>query len=386
MELLARLMARMTESKTQEPQADGSPKPNIALCLSGGGFRATFFHLGVIKLLIDCGELEKVTHIFSVSGGSILAAHLALNWEKYLSSKGKNDLFVEISSELGRFGLLDVRGRIVRRWLLFGWLSQYRRIGQLEFYYSKLFLESKLNELPENPQFHFLATSMTTGNLCCFKREHFLYTKELPEGKLAVIRDPIGSLPLATAVAASSAFPPLFPPLNLTQERLNIAKPEINYPDRLTDGGVFDNIGIAHLRRLAQIKEMKFDKIIISDASAMFGYKTSSHFWWIVSRTARMADILMERVAQLESLIFYQDSSSIIKISIDQLVDKNTTNSKVLLESNVAHSSSSPFYIQDKDVQPYLKQVRTDLDRFSIEFNGYPSSSWIWSSTKRNSR
>jgi predicted acylesterase/phospholipase RssA len=55
----------------------------MGLALSGGGFRGTLFHLGVVRFLRDAGVLRDVTHITSVSGGSILAAHLVLNWERY---------------------------------------------------------------------------------------------------------------------------------------------------------------------------------------------------------------------------------------------------------------------------------------------------------------
>ena len=53
----------------------------IGLALSGGGFRATLYHLGLVRFLRDAGLLRQVTHITSVSGGSIIAAHLALNWD-----------------------------------------------------------------------------------------------------------------------------------------------------------------------------------------------------------------------------------------------------------------------------------------------------------------
>jgi predicted acylesterase/phospholipase RssA len=58
----------------------------LGLALSGGGLRATVFHLGVVRFLRDAGLLRDVTHIASVSGGSILGAHLALNWEPYNAS------------------------------------------------------------------------------------------------------------------------------------------------------------------------------------------------------------------------------------------------------------------------------------------------------------
>ena len=48
--------------------------PRLGLALSGGGFRATLFHLGVVRFLRDAGALQNITEIASVSGGSILAA------------------------------------------------------------------------------------------------------------------------------------------------------------------------------------------------------------------------------------------------------------------------------------------------------------------------
>lgn len=46
----------------------------IGLALSGGGFRAVAFHLGVLRALHDRGVLDRVEVISSVSGGSIIAA------------------------------------------------------------------------------------------------------------------------------------------------------------------------------------------------------------------------------------------------------------------------------------------------------------------------
>ncbi len=47
--------------------------PNsVGLSLSGGGFRATLFHLGAIRRLNEFEILPKLTTVSSVSGGSIL--------------------------------------------------------------------------------------------------------------------------------------------------------------------------------------------------------------------------------------------------------------------------------------------------------------------------
>src|SRR5262245_42128978 len=55
--------------------------PGIGLCLSGGGYRAMLFHLGSIWRLYETGMLRKVVRISSVSGGSITAGVLGLNWK-----------------------------------------------------------------------------------------------------------------------------------------------------------------------------------------------------------------------------------------------------------------------------------------------------------------
>src|SRR5437773_1603118 len=57
--------------------APAEQRSGIALCLSGGGFRAALFHLGAVRRMNELAVLSQITAISSVSGGSILAAHLA---------------------------------------------------------------------------------------------------------------------------------------------------------------------------------------------------------------------------------------------------------------------------------------------------------------------
>ena len=97
----------------------------IGLALSGGGFRATLFHLGMIRFLREANILPQVTHITSVSGGSILAAHLVLNWQRY---NGSLEEFDAAAAELIRFVQLDVRNRVVRRYPLAMPLRALRRL------------------------------------------------------------------------------------------------------------------------------------------------------------------------------------------------------------------------------------------------------------------
>src|SRR5579885_2824390 len=57
-------------------------KLNVGLALSGGGFRATLFHIGSLWRLNQLGWLRRLDVITSVSGGSIIAGVLARNWSE----------------------------------------------------------------------------------------------------------------------------------------------------------------------------------------------------------------------------------------------------------------------------------------------------------------
>src|SRR4051794_2519427 len=59
---------------------EGPPEKGIALCLSGGGYRAMVFHVGALWRLNEAGILRKLRRVSSVSGGSITAAVLGMNW------------------------------------------------------------------------------------------------------------------------------------------------------------------------------------------------------------------------------------------------------------------------------------------------------------------
>src|SRR4051794_25996570 len=230
----------------------------IGLALSGGGFRATLYHLGLVRFLRDAGLLSQVTHITSVSGGSVFAAHLVLNWDLYNGSPNDFDAAASMLLSIVR---MDVRNRIVRRALLNGpsrWprrllgLSNRKltRTGLLEYHYEKhLYGDTGLFELPESPQLHILATNLTEGCLCSFTRDGLLMMRRQPGHRFRVDRIPIGLATVPMAVAASSAFPGFFPPLDLTGADVGASVGEFGR-QAYTDGGVFDNLGIRMFRSL----------------------------------------------------------------------------------------------------------------------------------------
>ena len=59
----------------------------IGLALSGGGFRASLFHIGVLARLAELNVLRGIECISCVSGGSIIGAHYYLHVRHLLQTK-----------------------------------------------------------------------------------------------------------------------------------------------------------------------------------------------------------------------------------------------------------------------------------------------------------
>ncbi|MBX3306943.1 MAG: patatin-like phospholipase family protein [Nitrospira sp.] len=334
---------------------------NTALFLSGGGFRATFFHLGVIRFLKDSGQLPNIKHISAVSGGSILAAHLVLNWERYLKDEESFDKAVE---ELLNFARFDPRGRITRRFpftlgvdLIFPGF-RFSRSKRLEIFLStKLYKNASLSSLRSNaegekrPELHLLATSLTTGNCCWFSERGLRVDQSNRHRTDEIKKFNYGSFPLSRAVAASAAFPPLFPPVVVKASELDASEDEFPYGEEsLTDGGVFDNLGLRHLQWLEKRetnKEGPFSHIICSDATTAFRWKTKFRIVWLPARAARASNVMMKRIADLE-YEQYKENNKILRLSIDEEVYREH------------YIHALPI-----DLQRKARNLRTDLDYFS---------------------
>ncbi|MCI0680757.1 MAG: patatin-like phospholipase family protein [Gemmataceae bacterium] len=255
----------------------------IGLALSGGGFRATLFHLGMVRFLREADILPSVTHITSVSGGSILAAHLVLNWDRY---NGSLHEFDAAAAELLRFVRLDVRNRVVRRYplalplrglrrlALLGPNRRLTRTGLLEYHYDKyLYGDTCLFQLPERPRLYILATNLSEGCLCAFTREGLLMQRRLPGQRFRFDRIHTGLATVPMAVTASSAFPGFFPPLELRGEEVG-ADPGHFGRVAFTDGGVYDNLGVRMFRCLERsllAREIRLRREDLADADQVRG-------------------------------------------------------------------------------------------------------------------
>ena len=99
---------------------EAGAQPKVGLALSGGGFRAAFFHLGVLARLAELGVLRRVEVISTVSGGSIVGAayYLRLKWmlerepQERITDAMYCELVADVADRLRAMVRRNVRGRI----------------------------------------------------------------------------------------------------------------------------------------------------------------------------------------------------------------------------------------------------------------------------------
>ena len=153
-------------------------------------------------------------------------------------------------------------------------------------------------------------------------------------------------LPVALAVAASSAFPPMFPPVCITARLLHVGENEFPNAQYVTDGGVYDNLGIERPPRdFEQDKEL--DAFIVCDAGGTFDWDFGK-YGLSLPRNLRATEILMKRVGDL----VYQRLADRGRHEFVQLSIANATDS-------LGERALPPA------VQRRVGRVRTDLDAFT---------------------
>src|SRR5437868_3215998 len=142
--------------------SEGIDDKLTGLALSGGGFRATLFHLGALWRLNELAYLPKIDRISTVSGGSITAGVLAVQWGGLQWANGIATNFqAAIADRLRAFCArpLDV-GAIAE-----GAILPWKEISEAieEAYRSELFGNATLQDLPQRPRFIFNSTNFMTG-------------------------------------------------------------------------------------------------------------------------------------------------------------------------------------------------------------------------------
>jgi NTE family protein len=229
------------------------------------------FHAGAVWRLNELGYLPRLNRISSVSGGSITNGVLAVNWTKLRYDNGVatnlDEQFVQPLRHLA--GKTIDKGAVFKGVLLPGTISD--RVSGA--YREHVFGKTKLKDLPDEPRFIFNATSMQTGSLWRFSKPY------MADYRVGVVPNP--DVDLATAVAASSAFPPILSPVEVDldpdkfspNERGPLFQDPYNKKAVLSDGGVYDNLGL-------ETAWKRYKTILVSDGGGAMGPQPNPKHDW----------------------------------------------------------------------------------------------------------
>ncbi len=276
--------------RTIPDDAGKQPQPGIALCLSGGGYRAMVFHLGALWRLNELGWLPKLDRVSSVSGGSITAGVLGLKWSQLdFASNGTARRFdEEVVAPIRRMAAktLDV-GDVLKGFFLPGTVAE-QVAGS---YRSHLFGAATLQDLPDRPRFVINATNVQTGALWRFSKPY------MADWKVGLIENPL--IELAVAVGASSAFPPVLSPVRISVKPSDfvpgtgagLQRPPYTEHVVLTDGGVYDNLGL-------ETAWKNYDTILVSDGGGHIAPEPAPHTDW-ARHALRVNDLIDNQVRDL---------------------------------------------------------------------------------------
>jgi NTE family protein len=419
-------------SPTPAPQPAPSPPERLGLALSGGGFRASFFHLGVFARLADLGVLRHVDVLSTVSGGTIVGAYYYLRLKTLLQEtaaptdedykKLVRDIQVDFLAAVGK----NIRGRILlnplKNYRMLGRkYSRTDRVGDLydRYLYKDAWGEDpgtrflrlqrqvelrKLAFTPKGwteketfrPDEHnsslkarvpilvMNATTLNTGHNWRFEAVRMgepvpedptaadlLKTIDVNERLEQAYFDPTPGQP--TVPGAQQDFPLAMAVaasscVPLLFHPLSVSDMYLHRRVQLVDGGVHDNQGVQTLF------DMKCDAVIVSDASGLMG-------------DTRKPPPFAFAVAPRSMSIYGT------RVRIEQLVRACTENRTALmhllrdlppptvapLPSGRAPDPDKPLteYGINSEVQTCLARVRTDLDAFAdaeaytLMYSGY---------------
>ena len=406
---------------TAEQMALNARLGKVGLALSGGGFRASFYHLGVLARLAEADILRHVDVVSTVSGGSIVGAHYYLLLRDLLQRKvdpGRDD-YIELVQKLEKQFSTAANGNLRMRGLsnfnamlklLFE--PNYTRSDRMAELYDQYFYTPAIPESPGpvrmdslriqpkgekgkfNPRFSnwrrsarvpallINATCLNTGHSWQFTSNWMGEPPELigetvdknerlrrvPYGKAGPYQD----LTLGFAVAASACVPGIFEPVRLSKL----------YPGRivrLVDGGVHDNQGVDAL--IGQ----GCDFFFCSDASGQMGDENSPPNG-PVSTPNRAMNILMKRVREaehsdLEDRVAAGAGRNLFFVHLKAELPADDVDWVNCDDSTPASPRTPASYGVDHQIQRYLSEVRTDLDSFSeVEASSLMVSGYLMAS------
>lgn len=251
----------------------------IGLSLSGGGVRAAAFHAGVLQYLAEQQKLEDVSHISTVSGGSLFTGLVYSSnsnvWpdsKRYLNFSlpyVRQLLTTEClqSSALARLILIPCNWKFL--------LSRANVLAQAIG--TSWGVSGVLSDVGNKPSWSINGTTAETGKRFRFKAEQF--------GDYVIGYATAPQFPLNKALAVSAAFPGGIGPLSIRTtgykwhkkmewgaEKEEEVSPAYKFI-HLYDGGVYDNLGLEPLFDVGRQRYKpqgvgEIDKLFVSDAGS----------------------------------------------------------------------------------------------------------------------
>jgi NTE family protein len=244
------------------------------------------FHTGVLLRLAELGyfgtkertgmhgPMGSLMRVSSVSGGSITAGVLGLAWQDLrvdddgIAERFREHVMVPIQDFAGQTTISITSGI---KAMIFSTIA--RSVAKV--YRRKLYGTKTLQDLPDYPRFVINATNLQSGELWRFSKP---YNRDWRVGEIANPDDQI-----ASAVGASSAFPPFLSPARFrykaSQYRAGSGEdlhfePFTTRP-LLSDGGVYDNLGLETVFRHCQT-------VIVSNAGGGYEARGKVSGDWIL--------------------------------------------------------------------------------------------------------
>ena len=255
-----------------------APFRRIALSLSGGGYRAAAFHLGVLDILERIGLLRTVAVLSTVSGGTLTGC-------RYAVSAAEREPFDAFFSSMVEF--LCATNVVARA---FAALAATRRSDDArslsvisaaaDVYASEKFLGMRRFGLLLDARTHLEEISLNATELQSGVAFRFQASRNpgarIGNGNVWMDATLARDLRLADIAAASSCFPGAFEPMGFPQDfafpsgafdparRRELSS---RFPDLLPlmDGGIYDNQGIDGLLLADERSDAKADLFIVSD-------------------------------------------------------------------------------------------------------------------------
>ena len=244
----------------------------IGITLSGGGLRSAVFQFGLLNRLARDRQLEDISFLSTVSGGSLAIALIyALNNGAWPAS----DTFLNDTTPKLRELLTTVhlqRSFYLKCAYKF-WKALLGRANLMaETIRDGWDINLSLKELPDTPRWLINATCYETGKSWRFDK------KRMGDYQFGYVINP--DFDVADAIAASAALPMLIGPFELNTTNYKWHKFGPDHGDdfiliepilqrvHLWDGGIYENLGLESLYKIDTGPRAGIDYLIVSDAGA----------------------------------------------------------------------------------------------------------------------